>query len=173
MNETFDDLTAVGDSLQRAWRADYARRTASRPRRRRLTLLAGLAILLIAAGGAIGANILIKSPADEEQGLLDGYALFKGTHPNCRQLTTASFLCRLDRPPTEITFYSKDGHLLPNAYLGIKAETVNREKRVDGGCIATTTDGREWSCYLGEEAVAKGIIARSYLGTYLPVPPTL
>jgi hypothetical protein len=172
MNEISHELTLVGDSLQRAWRADHARRSANQPRRRRLTLLVGLAILLIGAGVAVGATILTKSSADEEQGLLEGYALFKGTHPTCEQLTTMSFFCRLDRPPTEISFYSQHGQRLPNAYLGVKAETVNREKQVDGGCVATSADGREWHCYLGEEAVTRGIVDRSYLGTYLPEPPT-
>jgi hypothetical protein len=172
MSEISRDLSFLGDSLQRAWRADHARRTAKRRGRRRLILLAGVAVLLIAAGGAIGATILTKSSADEEQGLLDGYALFKGTHPTCERLSADSFFCRLDRPPTGITFYSQDGQRLPNAYLGVKAETVNREKRVDGGCVATTADGREWHCYLGDAAVANGVVDRSFLGTYLPEPPT-
>jgi hypothetical protein len=172
MSEISRDLSVIGDSLQRAWHADHARDTAKRPTRRRLIPLAGLAVLLIAAGGAIGATIISKSSADEEQGLLHGYALFKGTHPACTRLTADSFFCRLDRPPIEITFYSQEGKRLPNAYLGIKAETVNSEKRVDGGCVATTADGRSWRCYLGEAAVANGVVDRSYLGTYLPEPPT-
>jgi hypothetical protein len=170
MDDIHHDLALIGDSLQHAWRADH-RRNARSPRRR-LTLVVGLAIVLIGAGAAVGANMLSKSNADEEHGLLEGYALFNGTHPSCQKLTETSFFCRLDRAPTEITFYSSDGQPLPNAYLGVKAETVDRHKRVDGGCVATSADGREWHCYLGEEAVAKGIVDRSFLGTYLPEPPT-
>jgi hypothetical protein len=55
----------------------------------------------------------------------------------------------------------------------VKAETVDHDKRVDGGCVSTSADGRDWHCYLGEQAVIRGIIARSFLGTYLPEPPTL
>jgi hypothetical protein len=54
----------------------------------------------------------------------------------------------------------------------VKAETVDADKRVDGGCVATSADGRNGSCYVGEEAVARGIVSRSFLGTYLPEPPT-
>jgi hypothetical protein len=137
-----------------------------------MALLVSFTVLLVGTGAAVGASMLSKSSADEEQGLLEGYALFKGTNPICRQLSVVSFSCRLDRPPTEITFYSKDGQRLTNAYLGVKAETVNTHRRVDGGCVSISTDGRDWRCYPGEEAVARGIVDRSFLGTYLPEPPT-
>ena len=104
--------------------------------------------------------------------MLEGYALFKGTHPTCRELADASFSCTLDRRPTEITFYDEDGRPLRNAYLGIKAATVDAHKRVDGGCVSTSDDGRDWRCYLGEEAVRRGIIGANYLGAHLPQPPT-
>jgi hypothetical protein len=117
MNEITHDLALLGDSLQRAWRADHGTRRTRMPRRRRLTLAVAVAVVLVGTGAAVGAGILTKSSADEERGLLEGYALFRGTDPTCRQLTPASFFCRLDRPPTEITFYSSDGKLLRNAYL--------------------------------------------------------
>ena len=135
-----------------------------------MVILAAAAVL-VAAGTAV-ASSLFKSASDEQQGLLNGYALFKGTHPTCQRLDDISFSCTLDKPPTEITFYGPDGHLLPNAYLGVKAETVNSSRHVDGGCVATSADGRAWHCYLGEEAVRQRIIGQDYLGTYLPQPPT-
>jgi hypothetical protein len=166
------DLDLLGDDLQRAWRADHGgRRLKRQPLRRRTVIAVALAALLTAAGAAVGSGLL-KSSHDEEQGLLEGYALFKGTHPGCSQLTATSFRCTLDRAPTEITFYGPDGRRLTNAYLGVKAETVDAQRRVDGGCVATSADGREWRCYLGQEAVTRGIIGAGYLGTYLPEPPT-
>lgn len=172
MHETTHDLQVVGDALQRSWRADHARRvTIKRSRSRRLAVIFVAAAVLVAAGTAI-ASSLLKSTSDEQQGMLNGYALFKGTHPSCQRLQDSSFTCSLDKAPTEITFYGKDGQLLPNAYLGVKAETVNSSRHVDGGCVSTSADGRAWHCYLGEEAVRQGIIGRDFLGTYLPEPPT-
>jgi len=172
MNETTHDLQVVGDALQRSWRADHVRRvSAKRTRGGRLALILVAAAVLVAAGTAL-ASSLLKSASDEQQGMLNGYALFKGTHPSCQRLPDSSFTCSLDKAPTEITFYGKDGQLLPNAYLGVKAETVNSSRHVDGGCVSTSTDGRSWHCYLGEEAVRQGIIGPDYLGTYLPEPPT-
>jgi hypothetical protein len=172
MNETTHDLQVVGDALQRSWHADHARRvTGKRSRGRRLGIILVAAAVLVAAGTAIGSSLL-KSANDEQQGMLNGYALFKGTHPSCQRLQDSSFTCRLDKPPTEISFYGPDGERLPNAYLGVKAETVNSSRHVDGGCVSTSADGRAWHCYLGEEAVRQGILGPDYLGTYLPEPPT-
>src|SRR5436309_3549376 len=49
-------------------------------RRRTVALVAAAALLLGAAGAGIGASLL-KSPAEESQGLLDASATFAGTHP--------------------------------------------------------------------------------------------
>ncbi len=172
MNETTHDLRVLGDALQRSWRADYARRVPAKSSRgRRLAVILVAVVVLVAAGTAIASGLL-KSASDEQQGMLNGYALFKGTHPSCKRLNDSSFTCTLDKPPTEISFYGPDGQRLPNAYLGVKAETVNSSRHVDGGCVATSADGRAWHCYLGEEAVRQGIIGRDYLGSYLPQPPT-
>jgi hypothetical protein len=172
MNEATHDLQVLGDALQRSWQADHARRLpGKRSHRRRLAVILAAVAVLIAAGTAI-ASSLLKSAGGEQQGMLNGYALFKGTHPSCQRLDNSSFTCTLDKPPTEITFYGPNGERLPNAYLGVKAETVNSSRHVDGGCVATSADGRAWHCYLGEQAVRQGIIDHDYLGTYLPQPPT-
>jgi hypothetical protein len=88
--------------------------------------------------------------------MLNGYALFKGTHPSCQRLDDSSFTCTLDKPPTEITFYGQDGQRLPNAYLGIKAETVNSSRRVDSGCVATNSDGRAWHVISARKRSGRG-----------------
>lgn len=168
---TMQELDLLGDALQRAWKDDYRRRAPRTWTRRRLTIVLVMAIVLIGTGAAIASSVL-KSAADEEQGLLEGYALFNGTQPSCQQLTPTSFTCVLDKAPTGITFYDADGRRLLNAYLGVKAETVDSHKRVDGGCVATAADGRAWRCYLGQEAVDHGIISADFLGAYLPTPPS-
>jgi hypothetical protein len=163
MSEVTNELRVLGDSLQRAWRAEHRRR-ANRRARRRLVLIAACAILLIAGGVAVGSRIL-KSEADVETGLLGGHLLFNGTHPKCRQLSATSFVCRLDRVPKEVPFHRA------NEFLGVKTATVDSQRRVDGGCVATKADGRTWRCYLGQEAVRQGIISDSFLGKHLPETP--
>jgi hypothetical protein len=170
MSEATNELQALGDSLQHAWRVDFRKRVRRRPRRR-LAIIVALAILLLAVGAAIASGLL-KSAAEEEQGLLGGHLLFKGTHPTCTELSSNSFVCSLRSPPTEMTFYGPNGKLDRYAYLGVKRATVDSGHRVDGGCVATTADGRTWHCYLGEEAVRRDIVSADFLGAYLPEPPT-
>ena len=171
MNETAHELKSLGDSLQRAWRADHGRRRGARSRRTRLAIVFGLIAVLVAAGAAVGSRVL-KTTEEEQQGLLGGHLLFKGTDPTCRQLTAASYSCVLARPPTAMTFYDDKGDRLTDVFLGVKTATVDTDKRVDGGCVSTSADGTRWDCYLGEEAVRHQIVSRDFLGKYLPEPPT-
>jgi hypothetical protein len=171
MTEITNELDLLGDRLQRAWRADHRKRAATTRRRRRITIILAAVVLLLAAGAAIASSVL-KSSRAEEQGLLKGHLLFKGTQPSCEQLTPTSFLCSLDKPPTGMTFYAQDGKRLTDAFLGVKTATVDENRHVDGGCVATSADGRRWHCYLGEEAVRQDIISADFLGAYLPETPT-
>jgi hypothetical protein len=170
MNEPAHELEVVGDALQRAWRADHDRCRRAHQRRFRLALVFVLSVVFVAASVAVASSVW-KSASDEEQGLLGGHLLFKGTEPRCQQLTASSYSCVLARPPTEMTFYREDGRPRAGAYLGVKTATVDAHKRVDGGCVATSGDGRKWRCYLGEEAVRNGIVSRDFLGESLPEPP--
>jgi hypothetical protein len=170
MSEATNELRILGDCLQEAWRADHLERARRKPRRK-LALVIAVGILFVAGGAAIASSVL-KSSAEEAQGLLGGHLLFRGTHPTCEQLTATSFVCTLESVPTEMTFYGPDGGELHDVYLGFKTATVNTQHRVDGGCVATTADGRTWRCYLGQEAVTRDIIGASYLGAYQPEPPT-
>jgi hypothetical protein len=104
--------------------------------------------------------------------MVDGYRLFAGSQPTCVSTSTTSFHCTLTTPPTGETFSNADGTPLTNVFLGMKAETVDASKHVDGGCVGVTADGLAWDCYLGQAAVDHGIIGQSFLGTYLPEPPT-
>ena len=47
---------------------------------------------------------------------------------------------------------------------------MDATKHVNGGCRSLTDDGREWSCYVGEEAVRQQIVGAGFLGEYAPSP---
>lgn len=160
MSEIAEELRVVGDALERAWRQEVGAR---RMPRRRIMIGVLAAAMLLGAGAAIG-NSVLKSDAEEEAGLLGGHNVFEGTSPTCVSRSTTSFHCTLDRAPTGLTFD------VPNAYLGVKVQTVDADGRVDGGCVSVSTDGRAWDCYLGEAAVTHGIIGPDFLGEYQSGP---
>jgi hypothetical protein len=183
MTEISEQLLRVGDELQRAWNADHRRQqSTSFWQRRRLVLVVGLAFLAVGGGVALAAAVL-KSTAEEEQGILKGHLLFEGAQPRCEALTATSFRCTLDESPSGMTFYredpkgstSVDGKTWTPAFdkfLGMKVPTVDSTRHVDGGCVSISADGRAWDCFLGQSAVDRGIIGAGYLGHYLPQPPT-
>jgi hypothetical protein len=160
MSEIAQELKVVGDALERAWRREVAARKLPR---RRIVIGAFVAVMLLGAGAAIG-NGVLKSDADEEASLVAGHSVFEGASPTCVRRSTTAFHCTLDRAPTGLTFD------VPNAYLGVKVQTVDANKRVDGGCVSVSADGRSWDCYLGEAAVTHGIIGPDFLGEYQPGP---
>jgi hypothetical protein len=45
---------------------------------------------------------------------------------------------------------------------------VDASKHVNGGCRSESADGREWTCYVGQEAVKQQIIGPDLLGEYAP-----
>ena len=53
---------------------------------------------------------------------------------------------------------------------GTVEPTVDATKHVNGGCRSLRSDGREWTCYIGEEAVRQQIIGPDFLGEYAPAP---
>lgn len=171
MNEITEQLALAGDALQRAWQKDHAQRVRSAPRRKRVAVGTAIAALVIGVGAAI-ADTLLKSPVEEATGMIEGYGLFAGSDPTCVSQTAMSFHCDLAKSPIGEAFYNADGSQALDVFLGMKAETVDRTKHVDGACVSVTRDGRSWDCYLGEAAVNRGLLRRSYLGTYLPRPPT-
>ncbi|MBA3366689.1 MAG: hypothetical protein H0U03_13065 [Actinobacteria bacterium] len=127
--------------------------------------------------------MLLKSAADEEQGIVGGHQLFAGSEPTCKPVSATSFRCTLDRPPTGMTFYTEDrkgstvydGKRFTPVFdklLGVKVETVDSTRHVDGGCVSISADGRTWNCFLGQSAVDHDIIGPALLGAYLPEPAT-
>lgn len=171
MTEINEQLLRVGDELQRAWNADHRRRpSTSFWQRRRPALIVALVLVALSGGAALAAAVL-KSPAEEEQGILAGHLLFAGAQPQCEALTATSFRCTLEEPPTGMTFYREDAQVF-DEFLGMKVETVDSTRHVDGGCVSISADGRSWNCFLGQSAIDHDIIDPGFLGTYLPEPAT-
>jgi hypothetical protein len=139
-------------------------RATSRWIRRRpvLAMVAAAVVMACAVGGGIAAVGLFKTPAQEEQGLPNGSAMFIGTHPTCTTVSNEQFHCVLESKPTV--------EYIEGSYLGSKMLSVDTTKHIDGGCIATTADGLTWDCYLGQAAVDHEILAATLLGQYLPGP---
>ena len=115
---------------------------------------------------------MLKSPADQERGIIGGDRLFHGGDPTCEQLSPTSFRCTLERPPTGITFYDERGNQIDDVFLGVKRLSVDSTLHVDGACVSTRVDGRAWDCYLGQEAVERGVLEPGMLGRYWPEPAT-
>ena len=183
MTEISEQLLRVGDELQRAWHADHRRRpSTSLWHGRRRALVVALVVAALGGGVAVAAAVL-KSAVEEEQGILHGHQLFTGAQPQCEALDASSFRCTVERPPTGMTFYREDAEgsttydgrtwtPVFDMFLGMKVETVDSTRHVDGGCVSISADGRIWNCFLGQSAVDHGIIGSGFLGDYLPEPAT-
>jgi hypothetical protein len=165
-----EQLALAGDALQRAWRRDHAnrRRHTRAPRRRTLGLIL---VAALALGSSVAlASRLLKSPADEQLGMIEANTLFAGSNPTCVSVSASTFHCTLERTPTGETFYAQDGTQLFDVFLGTKMPTLDATRHVDGGCVSRSADGRSWDCYLGQTAVANGVIGAGLLGDYAPTP---
>ena len=102
------------------------------------------------------------TPAQESKGLLDGSAIFRDTNPTCTEINQYEFHCTLKSVPT--------GEIIEGSYLGAKMDSVDSTKHVNGGCIATSGDGLEWDCYVGQAAVEHGVLSPEILGQYQREP---
>lgn len=184
MTDLSTQIDQVGDALQRAWREDQLRHGRRPLLRRPRRLVLGLALVAaVLGGGAAIAATMLKSAADEQQGMVGGHEIFAGSQPSCEALTASSFRCTLDKPPTGMTFGREDpaGSIVYRGkrytpafdiFLGMKFPTVDSTHHVDGACVSISADGRTWNCYLGQSAVEQGIIGPTMLGHYQPDRPT-
>ena len=149
-------LSSIGDELERAARSDLRSR---RVRRRRIIGgAAALAVLL--PGGALAATLL--STEDVARSMPAGTKFLVGTTPECSVVRDGiEYTCTIKGDfKSEI-----DGSL-----KGTVEPTVDASKHVNGGCRSETEDGREWTCYVGQEAVKQQIIGPDFLGEYAPSP---
>ena len=151
-----DRLIALGDDLERAARKDLRRH--SRRRRRVLGGAAVLAVLL--PGGALASGLL--SSEDVARSMPAGTKFLVGTTPECEVVKeNVEYRCTIK------------GHFeseIDGSLKGTVEPTVDKTKHVNGGCRSLTDDGREWSCYVGEEAVRQQIVGAGFLGEYAPSP---
>lgn len=157
-------------------RSDGTTSSGSSPRRIlgfRPRIVIAAALVSAVAGGAAIASAVLKTEAQEERGILDGHLLFSDSKPTCEQRVPDFFRCTVEKPPTGMTFYDEiDGNLRPvyNKFLGVKVQTLDATKHIDGGCVSISADGSTWNCYLGQSAVDHGIISADLLGRYQPEP---
>jgi hypothetical protein len=118
------------------------------------------AIAVVAVGTAVASRLL--SERDVERSLPQGSTVFIGTEPRCHAVEPGiAYRCRLARTPTMMSVTGPDGR---PAFQGAKFGTVDGENRVNGGCLALNDLGTDWACYVGERAVAEGIVDEGVLG---------
>jgi len=137
----------------------YETRRLRRPSRRVLAFTLA-ALVAVVAGTAIGARLLTGE--EVERFLPQGSLAFSGTQPQCTVVEAGvAYRCHLAHTPTRTTVTGADGR---PAFKGAKFGTVDDDSRVNGGCIGLNDAGTEWACYMGERAVAEGILDKGVLG---------
>ena len=150
-------LDRLGDALERSAEADLAPRRLVTGRRL-VVALAVLAVVVPSAAIAVGE---LTGPDAVAQSMPAGTLALAGTQPTCTVVTqNVEFHCVLDRAPAPEV----------SDWKGTVEPTVDATKHVNGGCRSLRSDGREWECYLGQEAVAQQIIGPKFLGEYAPSP---
>jgi hypothetical protein len=151
-----DRLSALGDELERAARADRRRST----RRRRRVFGGAISLAILLPGAAVAANLLTEE--DVARSLPQGTHFLVGTQPTCEEVKPdVEYRCTIKG-----AFESEiDGSL-----EGTVEPTVDASKHVNGGCRSVRADGREWRCYIGKAAVEQQIIGPDFLGAYEPTP---
>ena len=158
MNDHATALDRLGDALERAAAADLDR--ARRTRTRRRLALAALAVAVAIPGLAVAAAKLID-PETVAQSMPAGTLALAGTEPSCTTVREGvEYHCVLAHAPAPEV----------SDWKGTVEPTVDATKHVNGGCRALTSDGREWQCYLGQEAVDRRIVSAGFLGEYAPSP---
>ena len=160
IEEPMTDLTPrlqkLGDELERAARRDL------RPRRRPSRRLAiAAAVALVAIPGAAVAGVQMISGKDVAESIPGGALWLGDTQPSCTVVRQdVEYRCRLATAP--------GGEIAD--WAGTVYPTVDATKHVNGGCRSLNSEGTEWRCYIGQEAVEQEIIGPGFLGEYAPTP---
>lgn len=138
---------------------------AASPRRRRRSRLAvavAAGVIVVGGAGVAAALTVLQSPDDVARSLPAGAIMFADTTPACTATADdAVFECTLTNPPTQEVL---------DHYAGTIQPIVDASHSVAGGCRAVGDDGLTWTCYVGQRAVAEGLIAQDFLGAYAPGP---
>jgi hypothetical protein len=151
-------LTEIGNTLERAFETDLGA-TRRRTRRRRRIAIGALSLAILAPGAALAGSLL--TPEDVEQSMPAGTRFLVGTEPSCEVVKPAvEYHCTI----------AGDFKAEVTDLKGTVEPTVDASKHVNGGCRSLRSDGREWQCYIGQEAVRQQIIGRDFLGEYAPAP---
>jgi hypothetical protein len=157
MTELSPRLAALGRDLERAAATDLATGRRQRRRRRGATALAALVLI---PGAAVAADRLI-SPDDVARSIPAGTLSLAGTEPTCTvERENAQFHCTLAHAPAPEV----------SDWKGTVEPTVDSSQHVNGGCRSLRADGKEWRCYLGQEAVRQRIIDAGFLGERVSGP---
>jgi hypothetical protein len=150
MNRPVTQLTTLGDALEQAAARDVHKR-----RPRRLVLLAAAISAVVVLTGASFAAVRLMSNGDVAASLPAGSAWLAGTEPACTVVTQdVEYHCILAHRPFNAI----------SDWKGTVEPTVDASKRVNGGCRSLRSDGLEWECYIGEEAVKQQIVDKGFLG---------
>ena len=151
-------LTALGDALERAF-ADDLSAARRRARRRRRVAIGAVVVAVLAPGAALAGSLLTAD--DVERSLPAGTRFLVGTRPSCEVV----------RPGVEYRC-TIAGDFKPEVedLKGTVEPTVDARSRVNGGCRSLRSDGREWACYIGEEAVRQQIVSEDFLGELVSGP---
>jgi hypothetical protein len=159
------DLVRIGDVLEHAAAADLAATAPARvatgvdarrrpSRRRRRIVLAGIAAAILIPTVAVAANQLIGGD-QVAASMPAGTLSLAGTEPTCTVVRkNVEFHCLLARPPAPEV----------SDWKGTVEPTVDASSHVNGGCRSLVSDGTEWQCYIGQEAVDQQIIGQDLLG---------
>jgi hypothetical protein len=159
MTDLTPRLARLGDALELAARQDLR----PRRRRRRGVAVAAVAALIALPGAAVAAIELVRE-GDVARSLPAGTLSLAGTEPDCTVVRQdVEYHCVLARPPAP----EVDGF---DQWKGTVEPTVDASKHVNGGCRSLNSEGTEWRCYIGEEAVKQQIIGPGFLGEYAPSP---
>jgi hypothetical protein len=107
------------------------------------------------------AGIELISGNEAARSLPAGTLSLAGTEPDCAVVRQdVEYTCVLARPPAREV----------DDWMGTVEATVDASKHVNGGCRSLNSEGTEWRCYIGEEAVRQQIIRPDLLGEYAPAP---
>ena len=156
MTELTPRLEKLGDDLQRAARRDLQPRR--RPSRR---LAIAAAVALIGIPGAAVAGVQMISGEDVAESIPRGALWLGNTQPSCSVVRQdVEYRCSLATAP--------GGEIAD--WTGAAYPTVDATKHVNGGCRSLNSEGTEWRCYIGQEAVKQEIISSGFLGEYAPAP---
>ena len=115
--------------------------------------MGAVAAVFLIPGGAVAASLL--TPDDVAKSMPAGTKFLVGTTQQCTEVKAGvEYRCTIS------------GAFTPEVQdmKGMVEPTVDATKHVNGGCRSLRSDGREWECYIGEEAVSQGIIGSGFLG---------